>query len=277
VGFICRSTSRVSRSSGRRHAIAVGHCPLVAAIAQDRRSTESHRPRVRITAKDVVQHLSRRPVATSGGWRDGRFSMCIRFATALFDQSYTLDRRVQDLKIPGKLDSRTNRPNFRRRDHVLPWRRARDGRCPQRTETRIYQHPLTLAGSSRTHRRRWRKPISTRWHFIPPRRKFEVSEDIYALRCRRITVTCGMSVRRLEVPHRSHRFHQSQYPTVNALLGNWRVLTAERVTFEDATEEVRAFSHVRHSRRFVQLDVWTQLSFFALVEPDDDIFPVRAV
>lgn len=31
----------------------------------------------------------------------------------------------------------------------------------------------------------------------------------------------------------------SQYPSVNELLGNWEILTAERVTFPDATDEIQ--------------------------------------
>jgi hypothetical protein len=53
------------------------------------------------------------------------------------------------------------------------------------------------------------------------------------------------------------------------------VLTAERVSFEDATEEVRAFLKSVTLDDLFRRDVWTQLSFFALVQPDDDIFPVR--
>ena len=40
----------------------------------------------------------------------------------------------------------------------------------------------------------------------------------------------------------------SQYPTVNTLLGLWRVLTAERVQVRDATDEIRAPFAITHNR-----------------------------
>ena len=45
-------------------------------------------------------------------------------------------------------------------------------------------------------------------------------------------------IRKWEVPVCPVDF-MSQYPTVNELLDNWRVLTAKRVTFPDATKQVR--------------------------------------
>jgi hypothetical protein len=69
----------------------------------------------------------------------------------------------------------------------------------------------------------------------------------------------------------------SQYPTVNELLGDWDVLTAERVTFPDATAEVqRLLSEIALDRCFDRKR-WQQFRFFALVYPDDDILPVRTL
>lgn len=67
----------------------------------------------------------------------------------------------------------------------------------------------------------------------------------------------------------------SQYPTVNALLGNWHVLTADRLSFEDCTEEVRKMlSRVRLPAIFDPA-FWKRLSFFALVLAKKDVLPVR--
>jgi hypothetical protein len=69
----------------------------------------------------------------------------------------------------------------------------------------------------------------------------------------------------------------SQYPTVNELLDNSRVLKAKNVTFPDATKTVRRLlSHITFSRCFDRT-LWPQLKFFALVRPDNDILPVRTV
>jgi len=83
-------------------------------------------------------------------------------------------------------------------------------------------------------------------------------------------------IRNWEVPVLLVDF-MSQYPTVNELLNNWSVLTARRVTFPDATAEVRHFLSQITLERCFDPEVWAQFRFFALVEPDDDIFPVRTV
>jgi hypothetical protein len=69
----------------------------------------------------------------------------------------------------------------------------------------------------------------------------------------------------------------SQYPTVNELLDNWSVLTAEKVTFPDATEEVRQLLQAITLESCFQRDLWPRFKFFAFVRPDEDVLPVRAV
>lgn len=68
----------------------------------------------------------------------------------------------------------------------------------------------------------------------------------------------------------------SMYTTVNALMGMWELLTAQSITVEDATKEVRAL--VEHVTAEAVLDpsFWPALRCFVLVEPDDDILPLRA-
>jgi len=69
----------------------------------------------------------------------------------------------------------------------------------------------------------------------------------------------------------------SQYPTVNALLGNWDVLTAKSVSFEDCTDEARKMLAGVNLEDTFDPEFWKHLSFFALVLPENDILPVRAV
>jgi hypothetical protein len=83
-------------------------------------------------------------------------------------------------------------------------------------------------------------------------------------------------VRRLEVPV-VHTDFTSQYPTVNALLNNWPLLTAQSVTVEDVTDDVRALVESITLDDLFRREAWPQLSFFAPVQPNDDILPVRAV
>ena len=83
-------------------------------------------------------------------------------------------------------------------------------------------------------------------------------------------------IRNWEVPVCPVDF-MSQYPTVNELLDNWRVLTAKDVTFPDATKEVRRLLSRITLKRCFDRDLWPQFKFFALVRPDNDILPVRTM
>lgn len=74
-----------------------------------------------------------------------------------------------------------------------------------------------------------------------------------------------------------HTDFTSQYPTVNALLGNWNVLTSRTVRFDDCTATVRKLVSKTTLENTFDKDFWKHLSFFALVKPKDDILPVRTV
>lgn len=68
----------------------------------------------------------------------------------------------------------------------------------------------------------------------------------------------------------------SMYPTVNALMGLWRFITAERIDMVDATEEVRAFlANITLDGGF-RPERWPGFLFFAEIAPDGDVLPVRA-
>jgi hypothetical protein len=57
---------------------------------------------------------------------------------------------------------------------------------------------------------------------------------------------------------------------VNAL-GNWDVLTAQSVSFEDGTSEIRARRPTVTLNDLFNRDVWRKLSFFARVRPNEDL------
>jgi hypothetical protein len=69
----------------------------------------------------------------------------------------------------------------------------------------------------------------------------------------------------------------SEYPTVDALLGIWNVLTAERLTIEDATEDVRALLANVTLEDLFRPAFWKQLNFYARIIPEGDILPVRSM
>jgi hypothetical protein len=67
----------------------------------------------------------------------------------------------------------------------------------------------------------------------------------------------------------------SMYPTVNALLGNWSLLTAREIRVVDATEEVRDFLNGVELEDCFRPETWQQLQAFVKVRADGEIYPVR--
>src|SRR6476620_3093582 len=87
---------------------------------------------------------------------------------------------------------------------------------------------------------------------------------------------CECRIRNWEVPVCPVDF-MSQYTTVNELLGNWSVLTAENVSFPEATKEIRKLLSTISLPHCFDRRLWPSLRFFALVRSDGDIFPVRSL
>jgi hypothetical protein len=69
----------------------------------------------------------------------------------------------------------------------------------------------------------------------------------------------------------------SQYPTVNALLGNWEVLRASRISFETCTSNIRKLLAKATLENAFKPSFWKTLRFFALVKPNKDVVPIRTV
>jgi hypothetical protein len=83
-------------------------------------------------------------------------------------------------------------------------------------------------------------------------------------------------IRKTKVPV-IHTDFTSQYPTVNALLGNWDVLKASSIHFEDCTNAARRILSSARLNSTFDPTFWKKLSFFVLVKPQNDILPVRTV
>lgn len=83
------------------------------------------------------------------------------------------------------------------------------------------------------------------------------------------------TIRRQSVPVSVLDF-TSMYPTVNALMKLWFLLTARDVTTEDATDDVQSMlDHIAIDDCFEQ-GTWRNFVGIAKVKPNGDILPVRA-
>lgn len=68
----------------------------------------------------------------------------------------------------------------------------------------------------------------------------------------------------------------SMYPTVCTLMGLWRFVIAERMTWRDATTDTRRFLESVDLAVLQSPSTWQQLTTLVRVLPQGDIFPVRA-
>ncbi|WP_312162545.1 helix-turn-helix transcriptional regulator [Phenylobacterium sp.] len=68
----------------------------------------------------------------------------------------------------------------------------------------------------------------------------------------------------------------SMYPTVCTLMGLWRFVIADGMTWLDATEEVRAFVDGCDLAQLRAPAIWRELHCIVQVRADDDVFRVRA-
>jgi hypothetical protein len=69
----------------------------------------------------------------------------------------------------------------------------------------------------------------------------------------------------------------SEYPSVAALLNLWPLLIAADVKVEDYTNGAHDLLNRVTSETILDPSTWRDLAFFALVEPNGDILPVRAL
>ena len=237
-----------------------------------------HRPRVRITAKDARSaFIALTRPQNPDEWPEGRFLDLHSFAAALLDKSFGLDDLCKYFKIPGKMQ---HEPSGLVADEEITYCRE-DVRATVDALNKLKRefdlHPLNLRPDRAYSPASMAKAYLDAMGIVPPGEKFDVPHDLHGIFMQSYyggRAECR--VRWLEVPV-VHTDFTSEYPTINALLGNWDVLTAERVSFDDSTKDVQQFlTSVTHADLFKPA-TWKKLGFFALVAPDDDVFPVRAV
>ncbi|RXD03754.1 hypothetical protein EQZ23_15705 [Sphingomonas sp. UV9] len=68
----------------------------------------------------------------------------------------------------------------------------------------------------------------------------------------------------------------SMYPTVCTLMGLWRFVIAEGMTWRDTSDETRSFLDRIDLDALQSQETWSQMTTLVRVLPDADIFPVRA-
>jgi hypothetical protein len=259
-----------------------GGWSLVLSLRQSKKTGQMEpnpdRPRIRVTSKDSKSAfiaLMRPRIAEE--WPSGRFLDLHTLASALHSESYSLERACAVFGVRGKLKHEpTGKISSREIDYCREDVRAStDLLNAMRREFDL--HPITLLPDRAYSPASIAKAYLDAMGVIPPKDKFKTAHRTHGIAMQAYyggRAECR--IRHVQVPV-VHTDFTSQYPSVNALLGNGDVLTADKLSFDDVTIEIRKLlSRVTLETTF-KPRLWKQLNFFALVRPDQDILPVRAV
>lgn len=209
--------------------------------------------------------------------KEGRFLDLRTLGWALRNVPYNLRGACKAFNVKGKVD---HKPSGRISSEEIEYCRgdvAATHRLLNAMMREFDQNPIDLhpdkAYSPASIAKAYLKEMQIKQpkaHFKVPNKTLGISMQGYyggRAECR---------IRKTPVPV-IHTDFTSQYPTVNALLGNWDVLTSSSVRFVDCSATVKKLlSNVALENTFDQ-NFWKKLSFFALVKPKGDILPVRTI
>jgi len=210
-------------------------------------------------------------------WPRGQFLDVRTLLWALRNKSFSLKTACKELGVPGKLD---HKPSGRVDREEIEYCRQ-DVRATVSLLNAAKQeydlHPIAPGPDRMFSPASVAKSYLEELHILHPSEKVEDADVPYGIFMQSyFGGRAECRIRNWEVPVCPVDF-MSQYPTVNELLDNWRVLTAKKVTFPDATKEVRRLLKQISLKRCFMRDLWRQFRFFALVRPENDILPVRTV
>ncbi len=199
-------------------------------------------------------------------------------AWALFNRSYSLKRLCEELKTEHqKID---HDPTGEVTVEEIEYARQ-DGRCTvdalNALKEEFDKHPIALNPCNAYSPASVAKSYFNAMGIIHPAEKFKIPPKYHGIAMQ--AYYGGRSETRIrctEVPVVPVDF-TSEYPTCCALLGLFDILTAESVTFEDDTQNIRKLVAEISLDRCFDPAMWKDFKFFALIEPDHDILPVRTV
>jgi hypothetical protein len=146
-----------------------------------------------------------------------------------------------------------------------------------RLKRELEQHPVDLVPercySSAT--------LAKRYYFPgmgikPPQEKFRLPDEINGIAMQALVAgRAECAIRRTPVPVTYVDFH-GQFPAVSNLLNCREILCAESLEFADFTAGAREMVKRITLDDCLSSEFWKQLRWFALVEPREDVVPIRA-
>jgi len=263
-----------------------GGWSLILSMRKSRKTGEIEinveRPRVVVTSKGgKLTFISVKDIYRPEEWppEGSRFLDLRTLGWALRNESFSLERACapDGFNVPGKLEhTPTGRVTFEEIKYCRQDVRA-TANLLNAMKKEFDQHPIDLVPDKAYSPASIAKAYLEAMNIARPAKHFNANDKELGIAMQAYyggRAECR--IRKTAVPVVLTDF-TSQYPTVNALLGNWSVLTADGITFEDCTSEANEMlASLELDAAFVP-SFWKRLSFFALVQPDNDILPVRTV
>jgi hypothetical protein len=213
-------------------------------------------------------------------WKAGKthFLDLRTLAWALFNKSFSLKKLCEQLETEHqKLD---HEPTGEIIAAEIEYARQ-DVRCTvdvlNALKRNFDEHPISLKPYSAYSPASVAKSYLEEMGITRPTEKFKIPSGILGIAMQSYYGgRCETRIRCVEVPVAPLDF-TSEYPTCCALLGLFDVLTANKISFDDETEEVKRFLKRTTLERCFRPAMWEDCRFFALVKPDNDILPVRTM
>ena len=273
----------ISRIAVRWTAARNGGFSFVLSPLREKQVENLHRPRIRIAplngVAEQIELTAVRRKDEQQRWRRGRFLDLHTLAFALTDNSYSLAGAIQAFgSEPKKMEHEPTgliseeEINYARQDvsGTLGLLNALK---------REYElHPIALPPDRAYSPASIGKAYLRAMGIVEPMRKFkDIPPKIHGIAMAAYyggRAECR--IRRWPVPVVPVDL-KSEYPSVDALLGIWDALTADRLTTEDVTEDVRALLANVTLDDLFRTERWKQLSFYARIIPQGDVLPVRSL
>jgi hypothetical protein len=239
----------------------------------------SFRPRIQLRPKDSKAAFIRLAGGDSNQpFRSGRFLDLKTLVWALRNKSLSLEGACREFKVPGKLDhapsGRVTREEF---DYCRQDVRATLALL-NALLVEFRKYPLgNLQPERAFSAASIAKAFLDTMGVVPPGQKFKIDGVIHG-NCMQgyYGGRAEIRIRHTPVPVVYTDF-TSQYPTANTLLRLWPLLTAEKLRIREATREARSLLKGLDLHQLLQQGTWPKLNFFAMVQPQGDILPVRTV
>src|SRR5271169_441969 len=273
----------ISRIATRWTAARNGGFSFVLSQLSKKQVENLHRPRVRIAplngVAEKIELTAVRRKDEQERWRRGRFLDLHTLAFALTDSSYSMAAAIK--AFGSKPEKMEHEPTGRITENEITYARQ-DVRATLgllNTLKHEYElHPVALPPDRAYSPASIGKAYLRAMGIVEPMRKFkDIPPKIHGIAMAAYYGGRAESrIRRWPVPVVPVDLTR-EYPSVDALLNIWDVLTAARLTTEDATEDVRALLAKVTLDDLFQPAFWKQLNFFARIVPEGDILPVRSV